>query len=165
MLGAPDEKPATDAKPPPVANVGTVARGAAAARVTEELQRPKRGRPPGSGSKTSGTGAAAPVPESRLTPELAAQIDGMFKPEAWSPLMSLPADAMLALTGHEWWNINDKERVALGATASCAARFLVIENPKTLAIIMVSAAVLSVYSPRIIKEMASRRKEKEEKDK
>lgn len=164
MVGAPNaEKNSSDAKPAAVADVGAMARSAAANRVQEELQKPRRGRPPGTGSKASGTSAAPPA--SQLTPELAAQIEGMFKPEAWAPLMSLPADAMLALTGNDWWNVKESERVAMGATASCAARFLVTQHPRTLAVIMVSAAVLSVYAPRILKEAASRRPKKEEKQK
>lgn len=89
-------------------------------------------------------------------------MEACYDPKAWGSLLRLPADVALTLTGHKHWEVNKDETQTLGACGSVAARFLMIQSPKTLAFLMVSSALFSVYVPRAIEEMKLRREKKKD---
>lgn len=129
----------------------------AVASATEELPKRKRGRPRGTGAKAASASATA------AEDETAVMLDDLFKPELWGPLAAMPADAMLAMTGHAFWNLGKEERETLGTTATTAARFMGIQNPKALAISLLLVNLAMVYAPRAIKEFALMKEEREKK--
>lgn len=137
------------------------AAAAEAIRAASETKR-GRGRPRKDGSNSGGTSSTRPAPISpELRAEIARQIEVCYDPKTWGQVLSMPADTALAITGKDRWSISAEERHTLGACGATAARFLVVENPKTLALMMLSSALLSVYLPRCVgqlREMISERK-------
>ena len=99
--------------------------------------------------------------QSALNEEIARQLDAVHDPKAWGALLAAPADVAVTLTGRDYWEVSKDERETLGATGAMAARTMMITNPKGLAFLMLSAAMFSVYMPRLTKELAHQRKEKE----
>jgi hypothetical protein len=67
---------------------------------------------------------------------------------------------MLVVSGHEHWKLSKDERDTLGACGSAAARTLMISNPRSLAFLMLGAALFSAFVPRTLVELDIRRKEK-----
>lgn len=125
-----------------------------------------RGRPRKDGAIAGGidgTISKSPRISSELRAEMARQLDALYDPKAWGSLLSMPADTALAITGKDRWKVSDDERKTLGSCGSVAARFVVFENPKTLALLMLSSALFSVYVPRATAELkeqiAARNKE------
>lgn len=109
--------------------------------------------------------------KSNLTPEqkasqeklekIAQDLEKIFDPNLWEPLMALPANAMLAWTGDEkTWNLSDKEVKTMGSTASTAMRYVGIDDPKWLAVSMMFASIAMVYAPRTIRHLAIQRENK-----
>lgn len=113
-----------------------------------------RGRPPKDQN--------APTDNAPRVNAASADLAKLFDPTVWTPLVRLPADAMCALTGREFWNLQDKEAAALGASAASAAQYVGIENPKSLAISLFLVSAIVVYGPRALKELDARRAERSE---
>lgn len=113
-----------------------------------------RGRPP--------KDTAAPADNAPRVNAASGDLARLFDPTVWTPLVRLPADAMVALTGREFWNLQDKEAAALGASAASAAQYVGIENPKSLAISLFLVSAIVVYGPRALKELDARRAERAE---
>jgi hypothetical protein len=158
-LGGGEKSPAVPVgEQAPVADNRNPARDAARADVVAEVKK-RRGRPRLDGS--SGAGAGTPSADDLALQKIQQGLDELFRPEAWEPIMALPGDAMLAFTGREHWNISREERKTLGTTASTAARFMAIQNPKYLALSLCATAILTVYGSRIVKDLALRKIEKE----
>src|SRR5512146_2944972 len=127
----------------------SAARDAAKAELESTARR--RGRPR-KDATVGGTNQPTVSPE--LAAELQRQLEALYDPRAWASLLSLPDDVALAFTGNEKrWNISSDERATLGATGSAAARTLMITNPRSLALLMCSSALLSVYMPRAMQEL------------
>ncbi len=104
----------------------------------------------------------APTDNAPRVNAASADLAKLFDPAVWTPLVRLPADAMCALTGREFWNLQDKEAAALGTSAASAAQYVGIENPKSLAISLFLVSALVVYGPRALKELDARRAERAE---
>lgn len=133
-------------------DAASAARLAAMAAASPEKR--GRGRPRKDGTHSSGTSAAKPQsPSPELRAELAKQLESLYDPKAWGSLLAAPGDAALAITGKDHWKISNDERATMGATGATAARFLVLENPKTLAMLMLGASLFSVYMPRLTAEL------------
>lgn len=151
-------------KPSEMAGSGNPAADAARADVVEEIKtRKQRGPYKKSGRGSAGAGEASSTSDDLALQKIQQGLDELFRPEAWEPIMALPGDAMLAFTGREHWNISREERKTLGTTASTAARFMAIENPKYLAISLCATAIITVYGSRIVKDLAMRKKENAQK--
>jgi hypothetical protein len=140
---------------------------AAALQGAETATRRGPGRPRKDGTNPSGT--RAPKPQSApntISPELDAemrkQLEQCYDPKAWGALLAMPADAALAITGHEHWNVKKDERETLGACGGTAARFMMVSSPKTLAFMMLASALFSVYVPRAVMEVKAMRAEKKQ---
>jgi len=150
---------------PAMADVGGMAAAQARGEVMAELPKRKRGRPPGSGTGTNqaasgGTrqaGTSAPGISPELARELQKQVEACYDPKAWGALLAAPADVMLSLTGGGHWNLGNEERATLGAAGSTAARFMSIDNPRTLALMMLASALFAIYVPRITTELKKRK--------
>lgn len=144
---------------PPMADRGNIALDTARVEASAQLQKRGRGRPRKDGQP----------PHQNVSPEKAGieadqkKLAELFDPAIWGPIVSMPADAMLALTGHEHWNLRDTERSILGTTASTAAQYLGVQSPKTLALALVLINLAMVYLPRTIKEFSLIRDERESK--
>lgn len=111
----------------------------------------RRGRPAGSGSK------------SKLDPrqaEMEKAFDALYAPETWEGIVCAPADTMLAVSGKQLWDMSDKERKTLSVHASLTARCFAVENPKYLALVMLSISIAQIYGARISMHMMERAKER-----
>jgi hypothetical protein len=98
--------------------------------------------------------------QAKVDAEIARQLDALHDPKAWAALCCFPADTALTLTGRAHWETSSNERATVGATGSALARTLMITNPRALALMMFSASMLSMYMPRVIKEMEHLRGER-----
>lgn len=158
--GTPEPNPASG-----VADVGGMAAAQARGEVAAELPKRKRGRPAGSGTSanqaagggTRQAGTAGPGISSELAAELRKQVEACYDPKAWGALLAAPADVMLSLTGGKHWNMGQEERATLGAAGSTAARFMSIDNPRSLALLMLGSALFAIYVPRITEELKGRK--------
>lgn len=162
---APEPTPVAENQAPNLAGDSGPAASAARSAASVELEsaKRKRGRPR-KDATVSGANSSAVQPE--LAAELARQLEALYDPRAWSSLLALPGDVALAFTGNDKrWNISSEERATLGATGSAAARTLMITNPRSLALLMVSSAIFSVYVPRAMQELKDIQERKAEKKK
>lgn len=105
-----------------------------------------------------------PALQAKVDAAILAQLEACYDPRAWGAVVTAPADCALALTGRDHWNVSPEERATLGATASAAARTMMITNPKSLAFFMFGVTLTSFYLPRLVAEMKAWRKAKEEKE-
>ena len=158
LFGTSEKEPRHDqmAEQAPLENGRDIPTAEALAQAQEGLKKRGRGRPKGSGSKST----SGPSPEDAAH-QTRVMLDKLFDPKLWGPLIAMPADSMLALTGHEHWNLSQVERDTLGATASTAAQYLGIENPKTLAVSLLLVNLAMVYAPRAIKEFSIMKAERD----
>lgn len=143
---------------------GSAAIGEARAEAATGLeQRRGRGRPrkeSGASEMAVKPSAAQPGSASRIPPEVLEQMERLYSPEIWEPFVELPAAAMMTLTGHDHWAIDDKEKRVLSVSVSTAARYMGFTNPKWLAINLALINLMTVYAPRALKEFALRKLEK-----
>lgn len=157
-----------DASPPAGAGPGSVAVDAARSEAAAGLEKRRgRGRP-SNASRTAGVvdkpGTAQPGP-SRIPPEVQAELERLFSPEIWEPMVELPSAALETLTGHDHWRLSEKEIRVSSISVSTAARYMGIQNPKWLAINLALVNLMTIYAPRAIREFAIRRMEKAQKKK
>ena len=125
----------------------------------ENLRERKRARRSDTGTTRAKKGAGT---EREI---IADQLQALYSQEAWKLLVAAPANAMLSMTGHDFWNIPDKELDALAATSALSARFLIKQDPKWLALILFMFNFGTVYGSRAVMEITTRKKEKEGKAK
>lgn len=88
-----------------------------------------------------------------------ATFEKLYEPEVWEGVVCAPADTMLALTGRVLWQISPQERKTLSVTASTTARCFSVENPKWLALVMLSITIAQIYGSRALMHAAEVRKE------
>jgi hypothetical protein len=151
----PDVPNIIDVPTPPEGNIAA-SDAANSAIEASRSSRKRRGRPAKTDTDSSGTSdirTASPD----LRAEMSRQLEAAYDPKAWGALLAAPGDAALAITGRKHWDISKDERETLGACGSVAARFLMIEHPKTLALLMLSSALFSVYVPRLAEEVKFRK--------
>ena len=85
-------------------------------------------------------------------------LDDIFQPELWEPLVSLPADLMLAITGEkDIWNLSDKDIKSMAVSTNVAMKYAGITDPKWFAIMAMTVAISRVYAPRTVKHFANER--------
>jgi len=113
-----------------------------AAIINERVAR--RGRPPGSGSKKTESG------ERGLSPEELKALDAVFNPDAWRGLVRLPSDAATMLTGSKVWELSKPEIDTLASGAATCARYFVKADPKWIALMLFSSALVTVYGSRFV---------------
>lgn len=140
-------------------SVANATRASASAAATEEIKRAPRRRRNAPDSQPDPSALQAEV-ERRVI----AQLDELHDPKAWGALLALPANVAQTVTGKEHWKLGDDETQKLGITGAAAARTMMITNPRTLAFMMLGAALFSVYVPRAVQELKDMRvKQAEEK--
>ena len=91
---------------------------------------------------------------------LLATFEKLYDPEVWEGVVCAPADTMLAVSGRKLWEISEKERKTLAVTSSMTARCFAVENPKWLALIMLSITLAQIYGTRGMIHMAQLQEEK-----
>lgn len=121
----------------------------------------KRGRPAADAGNVQRDSGAL---QAQINAEIRAQLDALHDPKLWGALLAAPGDTALAITGREYWEISKDERELLGAGGSAAARTLMITNPRALALFMLTGTLITVYLPRMSKELAHIRDEREKKE-
>ena len=89
-----------------------------------------------------------------------ATFEKLYDPQVWEGVVCAPADTMLAISGRPLWKISDKERQTLAVTSSMTARCFAVENPKWLALIMLSITIAQIYGTRAAMHMAEVNAEK-----
>ena len=130
---------------------------AAAVRDAQIEIKKKRGRPAGAAAGTGGSGSAPAGPE---LAKLQADLDRLFAPEMWKPIVTLPANTMMALTGHPHWEIPKDDADNLANAASVAMRYTSITNPGMLALVLFAVQAVMVYAPRTLVELNIRKQER-----
>jgi len=95
--------------------------------------------------------------------QILATFERLYDPEVWEGVVCAPADTMLAVSGRALWSISDRERKTLSVTASMTARCFAVENPKWLALIMLSISLSQIYGTRAAMHFAEVKKEAEAK--
>lgn len=153
-------EPAATLPLPSEGNSAASAASAAAmeAAATARKTRSDKGKPRGPRAQGQDSSGYTPVGgDATMSPELRAeitrQVEALYNPKAWGALLAAPADMLLATTGKKRWDIGEEERATLGACGSTAARCMMIQNPKTLAFLMLGAAISSVYGTRLVQEL------------
>ncbi|MDE2021251.1 MAG: hypothetical protein KGJ13_13025 [Patescibacteria group bacterium] len=157
--------------PPVGAGPGAAAVGDARAEAKAGLEGRKRGpykskHNPDGLAKTASAAPAKPTSAStpsRIPPEVAAQLEAMYSPEIWEPVVEMPFAAAQLVTGHEHWGLDEKSKRVLSVSGSTAARYMGFTNPKWLAINLFLINLLTVATPRLLKELAIRKMEKAKK--
>lgn len=147
-------KPAIETAEIPAPDQGNIAasqaaEAAIAASKTSRKPRSDAGKSRQTGPNSSG----ASEPSAELRAEISKQLEAAYNPKAWASLLALPADVTLAISGNKIWDVSKDERETMGACGSVAARYLMEENPKTLALLMLSSALFAVYVPRITEHL------------
>lgn len=157
----PDASPG-GAVAPEVATNRNPALDAARVDVSAEVQKRKRGRPRADGGGIAGA-TAGPSADQIALAKIQEGLDRLYRPEAWEPVVALPANVAMAFTGHDHWNIEKDEKRNLASTISAAAQYASIQNPRSLAFTLAAMAIITVYGPRVVKELAMRKEEKKDK--
>jgi len=85
--------------------------------------------------------------------QIIATFEKLYAPEVWEGVVCAPADTMLAISGRKLWEISNRERTTLSVTASMTARCFAVENPKWLALIMLSITLAQIYGTRAMMHM------------
>lgn len=136
--------------------------GAVAAAVSEAKAEVKKRRGRGPAASTAASADVAEPSKQEALNKLQADLDKLFAPEMWRPIVTLPALTMQTLTGHPHWEIKKEEGDHLALAASTAMRYASITNPAALAVALFSVQMIMVYAPRVLKEIQVRKLEKEE---
>lgn len=124
----------------------------------KETAKKKRGPKP----KSGGAVEARRNEENARNAKLTAELDKMFAPKMWEPIVQMPAAAMMAITGNSLWQLEDDEKKAMAQTVSTAAQYMGVTNPKYLALSMAFISVASVYAPRAVKQLNETRMKRNE---
>lgn len=155
MMFSKNEKINGGGETPVVENPGVGARAQAVSETEEAVKKVRK-----TYTKKSGLTPEQQKQNASLE-KIAADLEKIFDPSIWEPLMALPANAMLAWTGDErTWNLSEKEIKTMGQTASAAMRYVGLTDPKYLAIAMMFASIAMVYAPRTIRHLAIVRENK-----
>ena len=149
---------------------GAAAVGDARAEAKAGLEKRRgRGRPSNeereAAARLAGKPSATQPSKSNIPPEVAAQLEAMYSPEIWEPVVEMPFAAGQLITGHDFWELSEKEKRVLSVSGSTAARYLGFTNPKWLAINLFLINLMTITAPRLLKELAIRRMEKAERAK
>jgi hypothetical protein len=149
---------------------GAAAVGDARAEAAAGLEKRRgRGRPSNASreadARVAGKPSAAQPAKSNIPPEVAAQLEAMYSPDIWEPVVEMPFAAGQLITGHDFWELSEKEKRVLSVSGSTAARYLGFTNPKWLAINLFLINLMTITAPRLLKELAIKRMEKAERAK
>ncbi|MDE2019942.1 MAG: hypothetical protein KGJ13_06390 [Patescibacteria group bacterium] len=164
VLGLPGkDKPAS---PVDGANPGSMASAEAKAEAQAGLEARKRGPYIKSGKYSAKNrdlaGSERPAtPSGTAVPaEVQAELDRLFSPEIWEPLVEMPAAIGMVLTGHEHWALSEKERRVGSVSVSTAAKYAGIQSPAKLAFLLATLNLSGIYMPKILAEIKIRAAEK-----
>lgn len=137
--------------------------GAVAMAVSEAKAEVKK-RKGRSSTNSSGPGPASADVDAARQAELSklqGDLDKLFAPEMWEPIVKLPALVTKTLTGHPHWDIPKEESQPLALSASTAMRYAQVTNPTILAVSLFLIQAIMVYTPRVLKEIQIRNIEKQ----
>ena len=138
-----------DTPPNPSGAENTAPDSASAGIVTGRKRRSDAGQPRGPrGEKLSDSEKA-----------LLTAFERLYQPEVWEGVVCAPADTMCALSGRKLWEISPQERKTLSVTASMTARCFAVENPKWLALIMLSITLAQIFGTRAVMHLNEVKKE------
>lgn len=84
-------------------------------------------------------------------------LDALLDPKVWRGAVAAPGDAMVVLTGKQYWELSDDERDTLAKTGAATARCFAVTNPKWLALTLFSFSVISIYGSRCMKSVLEKK--------
>lgn len=148
------------------ANPGSMASAEAAAEAQAGLEARKRGPYVKSGKYSAknremgGGERPAPASGAAIPLEVQAELDRLFSPEIWEPLVEMPAAIGMVLTGHEHWALSEKEKRVGSVSVSTAAKYAGIQSPAKLAFLLAALNLSGIYMPKILAEIKIRAAEK-----
>lgn len=139
---------------------GSGAVASAVADAKSEIKK-RRGRPPGPGAASGPDGSE--IQRQAELAKLQADLDKLFDPSMWRPVVTLPANTAALITGHEHWKIPREDADNLALAASTAMRYTAPQNPAALAWLLFAVQAVMIYAPRTLLEMQLRKQEREKK--
>lgn len=96
----------------------------------------------------------------QIASEQAKILDAILDPKVWRGAVAAPGDAMVVITGKEYWELSEDERDTLAKTGAATARCFAVVDPKWLALTLFGFSVLSIYGSRTLKSLTEMRTEK-----
>ncbi|MDE2020651.1 MAG: hypothetical protein KGJ13_09975 [Patescibacteria group bacterium] len=143
-------------------NPGSMASAEAKAEAKADLEKRKRGpyNKTGKYSKLGGGERPAAPPGAGIPPQIQEELDRLFAPEIWEPLVEMPAAIGEALTGHEHWSLSEKEKRVGSISVSTAAKYAGLQSPAKLAFLLAALNLTGIYMPKILAEIKIRGEEK-----
>ena len=81
---------------------------------------------------------------------MAAELEKVFTPEMWAPLVRAPADLRLAQTGYDHWKLSDQEVQTMAQSASHAGRYFMRTDPKWVVLTLAIFNIGTIYGGRVM---------------
>jgi len=151
----------TEAEQIKVAGSGVAENPSVGAAAEETIARFKNGNPRKSSRGTSGRADPASAALADQQAKIQAELGKLYSPENWKAIVKAPADLRLALTGREHWNLSKDEVETLATTASTAAQYWLVADPKYLALTLFIFNISVIYGSRVALDVAASRAEKQ----
>lgn len=95
--------------------------------------------------------------------EILRELERLYSPEAFEPIVKAPSNLMSMLTGRKLWELSNNESKALATSASVTAKYFMPTDPKMVALVMFAGSVLTIYGTRVglhIREINEEKKAK-----
>lgn len=112
-----------------------------------------------SGTSTGEKKAGKKDSGSNLSSKVQEQLEKLFQPSAWEPIVKAPFAFMQAMTGRECWEPTKKEVDTLSTTTSTAMEYVAITDPKILAIGMCVTTWAMIFGEKLILSAREAKKE------
>lgn len=96
---------------------------------------------------------------SNLSTKVQEQLEKLFQPSAWEPIVKAPFAFMQAMTGRECWEPSKKEVDTLSTMTSTAMEYVAITDPKILAIGMCVTTWAMIFGEKLILSAREAKKE------
>lgn len=103
------------------------------------------------GSQPSGIPAAdvSGIQQRLKEEEIIAELERLYSPEAFTPIVNAPANLMSMLTGRKLWELTSNESKGLATAASVTAKYYMPTDPKMVALLMLVGSIATIYGTRV----------------
>lgn len=101
--------------------------------------------------------------EELIRQKILEELQEIYSPNSWRPVISAPADMMHLATGRDIWKMSKEDSEALSIQASRVAKYFLIAEPKWVALIMFLTSLSTIYGTKIAMHISMNRKEAKEK--
>lgn len=129
----------------------------------------QRHRKPSGAAQSNSVKAAAiqtELEEQQRRRLLLEEIERLYQPRAFKPIVSAPSNVLVLATGSDIWKLTDEEVENQSMAASISARYFLPVDPKWVALSMLFMSLATSYGTRAalyMKELRDEKRKKEEK--